>query len=241
MIAIDCATGEKLWELPNDHGLKMSHSSIIPWNYGGRKMYVYSAVGGIVGVAADGEDAGSLLWQSLKWGCSVVAPSPVCFPDGQIFLTAGYGAGSMVFQVSEENGAYSVEMLYEYKPKDGLACEQQTPVVYEGYVYGIIPKDGGALRNQFVCVDPSDFRKVVWSSGKTHRFGLGPYMIADDKFWILNDDGMLSIVKPGPETFKLIDQIQVFEAHDAWAPLAIADGYLLLRDDHTMICMDIRK
>lgn len=241
MIAIDCKTGEKIWEIPNDHGLKMSHASIMPWEFGGRKMYVYSAVGGVLGIAADGEDAGEVLWQSLKWGCSVVAPSPVCFPDGKIFLTAGYGAGSMVFQVDEKNGTFSIEKLYEYNPKDGLACEQQTPVVYDGMVYGIIPKDGGALRNQFVCVDPSDFRNVIWSSGKTHRFGLGPYMIADGKFWILNDDGMLSIAQPNKTEFKLLDQIKVFEAHDAWAPLAIADGYLLLRDDHKMLCMDISK
>jgi outer membrane protein assembly factor BamB len=194
-----------------------------------------------VGIAADGPDEGKVLWESLKWGCSVVAPSPVCFPDGKLFLTAGYGAGSMVFQVSEAGGNFSIEKLYEYKPKDGLASEQQTPVVYDGMVYGIMPKDGGTLRNQFICVNPSDFSNVVWSSGKTNRFGLGPYMIADGKFFILNDDGMLSIVQPSKTEFVLMDQIQVFEGHDAWAPLAIADGYLLLRDDHTMMCLDISK
>ena len=170
-----------------------------------------------------------------------MAPSPVCFPDGKLFLTAGYGAGSMVFQVSGSGSDFSVEKLYEYKPKDGLACEQQTPVVYNGMVYGIMPKDGGTLRNQFICVDPSDFRNVVWTSGKTHRFGLGPYMIADGKFWILNDDGTLYIAKPSKSEFVLLDQISVFEGHDAWAPLAIADGYLLLRDDHKMLCLDISK
>jgi outer membrane protein assembly factor BamB len=237
LIAIDCATGEKLWETPNPNGLKMSHSSVMPWTFKGTKMYVYSAVGGVVGVGTDGKE----LWESLKWGCSVVAPSPVCLPDGKLFLTAGYGAGSMVFQVSESNGSFSIEKLYDYKPNSGLACEQQTPVYYDGMVYGILPKDGGMLRNQFICTDPSDFRNVVWSSGKTIRFGLGPYMIADGKFFILNDEGTLSIVKPSKTEFVLLDQIKVFEARDAWAPLAIADGYLLLRDDHKMICMDIRK
>jgi outer membrane protein assembly factor BamB len=241
LIAIDCATGEIVWETPNTNKLKMSHASIMPWTLNGTRMYVYSAVGGVVGIAADGPDEGKVLWESLKWGCSVVAPSPVCFPDGKLFLTAGYGAGSMVFQVSESGGNFSIEKLYEYKPKDGLASEQQTPVVYNGMVYGIMPKDGGTLRNQFICVDPSDFRNVVWSSGKTNRFGLGPYMIADGKFFVLNDDGMLSIVRPSKTEFVLLDQIQVFEGHDAWAPLAIADGYLLLRDDHTMMCLDISK
>jgi outer membrane protein assembly factor BamB len=66
-------------------------------------------------------------------------------------------------------------------------------------------------------------------------------MIADNKFFILNDDGTLSIAKPGREGFVLMDQVKVFEGHDAWAPLAIADGYLLLRDDRTMICMNISE
>ncbi|MFC2124367.1 PQQ-binding-like beta-propeller repeat protein [Bacteroidota bacterium] len=241
LIAVDCETGELVWETPNPGKWKMSHSSVMPWEYEGTKMYVYSAVGGICGIAAEGPDAGKVLWESAKWGCSVVAPSPVCMPDGKVFLTAGYGAGSMVFQVSGRNGQFSVEKLYEYKPKDGLACEQQTPIYHDGMLFGILPKDAGPSRNQFVCVDPADCRTFVWTSGKEHRFGLGPYMIADGKFFILNDDGTLSITQPSRNKFILLDQIQVFEAHDAWAPLAVADGYLILRDDHRMVCMDIRK
>lgn len=241
MIGVDCQTGEILWETPNTNKLKMSHSSIMPFEFNETLMYVYSAVGGVVGIAANGSNAGTVLWESLKWGCSVVAPSPVCLPDGKIFLTAGYGAGSMMFQLAGEPNNFTIEKLYEYKPKNGLACEQQTPIYYDGLLFGILPKDAGINRNQFICVDPADCRKVVWSSGKTHRFGLGPYMIADGKFFILNDDGMLTIAKPGRTKFTLLDQVKLFDAHDAWAPLAIADGYLLLRDANKMICMDIRK
>jgi outer membrane protein assembly factor BamB len=241
MIAVDCSSGELLWEVPNPGMWKMSHSSILPWVYQGIKMYVYSAVGGVVAIGAEGDLAGKILWKSDEWSCSVVAPSPVCMPDGKVFLTAGYGAGSMVFQINYTNGEFTATRLYDYKPKDGLACEQQTPVYYDGLLYGILPKDAGPMRNQFICVDPRDTREVVWASGKTHRFGLGPYMIADGKFFILNDEGTLSIVKPDRNSFVLLDQIKVFEGHDAWAPLAIADGYLLLRDANIMYCMNIRK
>jgi outer membrane protein assembly factor BamB len=241
IIAVDCKTGEVLWETPNPDGIKMSHASVMPWIFKGTKMYVYSGVGGVAGIAADGPEEGKILWKSLKWGCSVVAPSPLCLPDGKIFLTAGYGAGSMVFQITVENGTFQVEKLYDYKPNEGLACEQQTPVYFNGMVYGILPKDAGPYRNQLICTDPSDFRKFIWTSGKTHRFGLGPYMIADGKFYILNDDGMLSIVRPSRDQFILLDQKKIFDAQDAWAPLAIADGFLLLRDAHQMICLDIRK
>ncbi len=241
MIAVDCSSGEVIWEVPNPGMWKMSHSSILPWVYQGIKMYVYSAVGGVIAIGAEGDLAGKVLWQSDEWSCSVVAPSPVCMPDGKVFLTAGYGAGSMVFQINYANGEFTATKLYDYKPKDGLASEQQTPVYYDGLLYGILPKDAGPMRNQFISVDPQDTRKVVWASGKTHRFGLGPYMIADGKFFILNDEGTLSIVRPDRKSFVLLDQIKVFEGHDAWAPLAIADGYLLLRDANNMYCMDIRK
>lgn len=242
MIAIDCATGKKLWETPNPNNWLMSHSSVMPYTFGERKMYVYSAVGGLVGVAADGDGAGKILWETPAWNHSVVAPSPVCMPDGKIFMTAGYGAGSMMLQLSKNNGTFSIEPLYEYPPKEGLACEQQTPVFWKNHMLGILPKDGGALRNQLVCVNPSDSRDIIWSSGKENRFGLGPYFLADNKMFVLSDDGVLTIVRPSTDKYIQLDQAKIIEdAHDAWAPFALADGYLILRDSKTMVCIDLKK
>lgn len=240
LIAVDCTTGEKLWETPNPNQWLMSHSSVIPYTFGGRKMYVYSAVGGLVGVAADGDDAGQVLWETPAWNHSVVAPSPVCMPDGKIFMTAGYGAGSMMLKLSSANGKFSIEPLYEYAPKDGLACEQQTAIYWKDHLFGILPKDGGTMRNQLICVDPADTRKIVWSSGKEVRFGLGPYFMADNKLFILNDEGTLTITRPSTERYIQLDQAKIFEdGHDAWAPFALANGYLILRDSKKMVCIDL--
>ncbi len=240
MVAIDCATGEKLWETPNPNKWLMSHSSVIPFTFGGKKMYVYSAVGGLVGVAADGDDAGQILWETPAWNHSVVAPSPVCMPDGKIFMTAGYGAGSMMLKLSANNEKFSIEPLYEYAPKDGLACEQQTAIYWKNHLFGILPKDGGTMRNQLVCVDPSDTKKIVWSSGKEVRFGLGPFFMADNKLFVLNDDGTLTITRPSTEKYIQLDQAKIFEdGHDAWAPFALANGYLILRDSKKMVCIDL--
>lgn len=242
LIAVDCATGEIVWQTPNEYQWGMSHSSVMTYVYKGKKMYVYSAIGGACGIAADGEDAGEVLWATTDWRHNVVAPSPVCLPDGKIFLSAGYGAGSMVLQLDESDGKFTVEEIQEYTPKDGLASEQQTPVVYNGHLLGILPKDAGPLRNQLVCVHPDDFTKVVWSSGQTIRFGLGPYMIADNKLFILSDDGTLTIAKPSISEYIQLDSYRVIEnGADAWAPLAVADGYMVLRDSETMICIDLAK
>ncbi len=242
MIGVDAATGGILWETPNPHGWEMSHSSVIPFTYEGIKMYVYSAIGGAVGVAAEGPDAGSVLWEVPEWNHRVLAASPVCMPDGRIFLTAGYGAGSMLLQLHNRNGNIEPEILETFRPGEGLSSEQQTPVYADGHLFGVLPKDARALRNQFVCVDPEDITSFVWTSGPSARFGLGPFILADGKFYLLDDDGTLYIIEKSLQGFRQLDSMELIEdGHDAWAPLAIADGYMLLRDDQTMICIDLKR
>ena len=240
MIAVDCSSGKILWETPNEQGWKMSHSSIMPFTFGGRKMFVYSAVGGVCGIAADGKDEGKILWSTNAWQHPVVAPAPVCMPDGRIFITAGYGAGSMNLKLSGNGDNFKIEVIREYTPKEGLSCEVQTPIFYKGYLFGVLTKDAATLRNQLVCSDPEDTRKFVWTSGQENRFGMGPYIIADNKLYLLNDDGTLTIIRPDVTRYIQLDQARVFEGQDAWGPFAIADGFLLMRDSKRMFCLDMR-
>lgn len=241
LIGIDCQTGKVLWESPNPGKWQMSHSSIMPMHFAGKKMYVYAAVGGICGISAEGPDTGSILWSTTDFSPSVVAPSPVVFDDGRIYMTAGYGAGSATFQLHENNGIFTVETTGKYSPREALASEQQTPVVIDGRMYAILPKDAGSNRNQFVCCPSRDAASFIWTSGKTHRFGLGPYLYADGKFFILDDDGTLFITKPTESTLRILDQRRIIEGQDAWGPLALADGLLLLRDAKKLVCINIRK
>ncbi len=242
MIGVDCATGEILWETPNPHGWKMSHASIMPYTLNGVNMLVYSAVGGALGVAADGPNAGAVLWEVPEWNHNVVAASAVGLPDGKVFLTAGYGAGSMVIRLTPNGDRFDTEILQTFKPGEGLSSEQQTPIFANGHLFGILPKDARSLRNQFVCVHPSDFTKFVWTSGPTARFGLGPFILADGKFYHLNDDGTLFIIRLSTEGYVQLDSHRLIEnGHDAWAPLAIANGYMVLRDSRLMVCIDLKR
>jgi len=240
LIGIDCPTGKKLWETPNPRKWKMSHSSIMPMIYKGKKMYVYAAVGGICAVSASGSDVGKILWETTDFSPSVIAPSPLILEDGKILITAGYGAGSAVLQISESGGRYSAKVISKFKPSEGIASEQQTPVLYKGYVYGILPKDAGEMRNQLVCYSPSDFRKALMSSGKTERFGMGPYIVADDKFFILNDDGEMTIARATPSKLTILDKAKIIDGQDSWGPMAITGGYLLMRDSRQLVCIDIK-
>ena len=239
VMGVECSTGKVVWQTPNPDKWKMSHSSVIPMDYKGQRMYVYAAVGGICGISA-GKDKGKVLWTTDEFAPTVMAPSPVILDNGMIFITAGYGAGSMLFQIGREGENYFVEVLQKYKPNEGLASEQQTPIFYNGHLFSILPKDAGVLRNQFVCCNFSDVTDFQYTSGKTERFGLGPYIMADDKFFILNDDGTLTIARADVSKFVVLDKAKIMDGQDAWGPIAIVDGRLLMRDSKKMVCIDIK-
>lgn len=236
MVAVDCATGKTVWRTPNPDAWQMSHSSIIPTTLAGRRMYVYTAIGGVAGVAADGPDAGKLLWSTTEWNHPVIAPSPVALDGDRLLLTAGYGAGSILLNIKRDGDSY-VASVAERIPKERFACEQQTPVYFKGHLYGILPKDAGELRAQLVCFQPG--KGVVWSSGKAERFGLGPFMLAGDRIIVLNDDGALLAAKASFDRYEPVLKTRVLEGRDAWAPIAVAGGRMLLRDSHRMVCVDV--
>jgi len=241
LVGIDCATGKQVWQTPNPKQWKMSHSSVLPYTFKKKKMYIYCAIGGVCAVSASGNDKGKILWETTEFAPSVVAPSPVILSEGRIFVTAGYGYGGAVLKLKETNGTIALDKVDKYKPKDGLASEQQTPVIVNGIIYGILPKDAGNFRNQMVGCKISDTKNFIMSSSKDERFGLGPYIYADGKFFILDDDGELTIAKVTATKFTVLDKSKIIDGQDAWGPMVITGGFLLMRDSKLMVCIDIRK
>ena len=238
MIGVDTETGEVLWETPNPKGWLMSHSSIIPMTVLGKKTYVYCSIGGVIGVSAEDGDRGTLLWETDQWTHSVTSPSPVPIDDNRIFFTVGYGGGSMMLGLKKEGNKIVAEPIYKLE-KTTFGCEQQTPIYFKDRLFSIMPKDAAALRGQFACLSPDG--KIVWSSGKTNRFGLGPFLMANDLFYLLDDDGELTMIKASLTGYEVLAKAQVLHGHDAWGPMALVDGKLILRDSKKMICLDVSK
>jgi len=240
MIGVHLEDGRLLWRTPNPGGWEMSHSSIIPMSIHGIRVYVYAAIGGLAGVVAEGERTGEILFKSTEWNPTVIAPSPIHVGDNKIFVTAGYGYGSGLFQVTNEEGEFGVELLKRLDPEHGLCAEQQTPILFDGHLFSVLPKDAGPRRNQFVCSPAHEPDNIIWTSARDARFGLGPYIIADGKFFILSDDGVLTLARASTREYVELARAPVLEGHDAWGPMALVNGRLLCRDSHTMVCLDVR-
>ena len=238
IVALNAATGEELWNIENKNSFKMSHTSIIKTKMYDHTVYVYAALGGIIGFTD--LTSGKLLWSNIEWQPPVWAPSPVSMDNGKLFLTAGYGAGSAVLKIKYENEKWTAVLEKKWNPREGSACEQHTPLVYNNVLYTILPKDAGINRQLFVGMNTKD-NKIINSADRDLRFGLGPYIAADDKFYILDDFGTLYMLKLENNNFKLLGKHKVLEGNESWGPLAIADGLMIARDFNSMVCIDLRK
>ena len=64
----------------------------------------------------------------------------------------------------------------------------------------------------------------AWTSGPSARFGLGPYLVADGKLVILNEDGVLTMAKASTQSYLPLGSAKILDGPDAWAPMALAAG-----------------
>jgi outer membrane protein assembly factor BamB len=229
LLALDLATGQPVWQTPNPHDWKMTHSSIMPMDFAGPQ-YVYCASKGVVGVDAK---TGVLRWETTDWKISIAnVPSPVPVPDGRIFLTGGYNAGSLMLQLKQTDDAITAQTAFKLASAV-FGATQHTPILKDDHLFGI-RADG-----RFVCLDLAG--KVVWASGSGDSFGLGPLLLADDLIYALNDSGKLSLIEATPARFNLLGQVQVLSGRESWGPMALAGQYLLLRDLTRLVCLDVGR
>lgn len=228
LMAVDAESGEIHWRTPNPRGWKMTHSSIMAIEFGGRRQYVYCADQGVVGVAA--ED-GSLLWETGEWRISIATvPSPVPLPDGRIFLTGGYNAGSLMLRLQANGGRIVPVTEFRLSP-EVFGATQQTPILFGDHLYGV-RADG-----KFTCLTLDG--RVSWTSPPGVNFGLGPFLLANGLIFALNDTGWLRLLAASPERYHELARARVLTGHEAWGPMALAGGRLLARDFTQLVCLEV--
>ena len=96
------------------------------------------------------------------------------------------------------------------------------------------------MRERLAIYSPDNLHKPIWTSAADERFGLGPYLVVDDKLFAFKEDGELYAYQLGTGSMTLLHKQRVMEEGiDAWGPLAYADGMLLVRDSKTIKCLRV--
>ena len=237
LVALDKATGKELWHTPNQAnpgnpgGYMMSHSSVMPAVLGGVKQYLYGTLKGPLGVSAKD---GKLLWEFGRKFNVAVAPSPIAVDEERVFMTASYDAGSVMVRVRRTGEAFKAEAVFDMKNNEWNS-EVHTPIVYKGHLFAV----GKKKRGLFTCL--SFDGKETWTSEGKASFGLGSFLLADGMFFVMDGGtGTLHLIDANASGYNELGSAQVLSGEEVWAPMALSDGKLVLRDLTQMICLNVR-
>ena len=232
-------TGDVVWKVPS-LGL-VGYSTPVVVKLAGVDQAVMVAAspksGGTPGkVAGISLEDGAILWAYEGWRCHIPIPYPTLLPDDRLFITGGYGAGSAMIQVKQEDGKYVVKELFK---TDACGSQIQQPLFHDGYLY--LNSNSNEREDGMMCLALDG--QIKW---KTHdswfdtTFERGPLLLADGL--ILNLDGkkgILHLVEPSPDGFKNVAEAKIFGGKEIWAPMALSRGKLLLRNQDEMKCLDL--
>jgi len=177
---------------------------------------------------------GQQLWRYTGWQCQIPIPNVVAIGGDRFFITGGYRAGSAIFHVIEKDGAYAAEEVL--KTQDfGTHCHP--PLLYKNYLYGICSTN--ETRDGLVCMNLEG--KVQWKTESNPFFDKGGMILADGMIICVDGrDGFLYLIDPTPEGFKPLAKAKMLEPGESWAPLTLADGKLLIRDQKQIKCLKVK-
>ena len=224
VVAFDAKTGTVVWSATEDDA---SYSSGVAATIGGRRTAVFLTRDNLIGFdVATGAMQFQRRWRA-RVAASVNAATPLVIGDS-IFVSAQYGPGAGVLRVEES------KLAAVWASDDVLSNHYATSVYYAGYLYGYHGRQefGPSLR-------AVDFKTgtVKWS---VEQFRAGSITLVGDKLLIIREGGEMILAPATPQGFTPIARAQVLPGVVRPLP-AIADGFVYVRNENTLVCLDLRR
>jgi len=192
---------------------------------------------------------GRLLWEQpfkLNHGMSLATP----VISGRNVLVSSFYNGSMLLELA---GA-SAKLLWRGKSDseiktDGLHAVVNTPVIDNGYIYGI------CSYGQFRCLDLRTGQRVWETMDVTNekaRWASGFIVKHGSRYFINNDRGDLIIAELSPKGYKEISRSNLIKPTSNsnnrrelgavhWSHPAYANRHILTRNDEELISVSLAK
>jgi outer membrane protein assembly factor BamB len=224
IVAFDAATGAVLWTA-TDH--QASYSSPVGATFGGRRHAVFFTRNGLVALdPATGSVVFQRPWRSRS-ASSVNAATPLVIGD-VIFASATYETGAVALRV---NGSALTEL---WSSDDVLSNHYASSVHADGYLYGYHGRQ--EFNPSFRAVDLKT-GAVKWS---VDRYRAGSVTLVGNRLLIARETGELVLAAASPDAFRPLAKAQVLRGTVRALP-AVDNGFVYLRNENTLVCLDLRK
>lgn len=243
VVAFNKLSGEVVWESRRLSGYRF-HVSPSLGTYGGvdQIIMISSCVKGdglksdeVVAFAAE---TGKELWKYEGLN-SFASISPATVVDEKRLLLTEcayndkYDPVTILLEITKEGEAFQVKELF-FNTEAGSKIHP--PVFVDDHFY--LNNTGNPAQMTCFTMDG----KVVWEKKSAPNFELGAMILIDGL--IINQNGKngdIHLIEPSPEGYKEIAKASFFNSKktQAWAPLAFANGKLLVRDMEKLVCVDL--
>ena len=224
VVALETATGKVLWTATAHEA---SYSSGTMATLGGARTAVFLTREGLVGLdPATGTVRFQQRWRA-RYASSVNAATPLVFGD-LIFISASYETGANLLRVGAAGALTSL-----WHDDETLSTHYATPVAVDGVLYGFHGRQ--EYRPALRAVDLKT-GAVIWSED---GFGAGTVTALGRTLLVATEDGRLLLAPAGTKAFTPTARAQVLPGTVRAYP-AFADGLLYLRNDRTLVALDLR-
>jgi hypothetical protein len=83
--------------------------------------------------------------------------------------------------------------------------------------------------------------EILWSTGRKPNFDRGGFILADDKLYVMHGTrGDLYLVQSSSEGYKELGKANLLKRSLVWAPMALSEGKLVIRDQKQIKCVYLK-
>lgn len=250
VVAYDKLTGDVKWTTPSLGPVGYVSPSIVRVGREDHVVMITAATGGRGSPLKDGEIfgidplSGEILWEYANWKCIIPIPGAFDAGEGKALITGGYEAGSVMLKIEKNaDGSYGVSELFRNVE---FGAHTKPPVFHNGYFYAQYSTNN--RRDGLVCMSMEG--QVMWKTKRSPTFNKGSMILADGLLLATDGDKTLYLIEPDPSGFRLLASAEVLEiaavaepryGNQNWAPIALADGRLLIRDQNQIVCVQLAQ
>ncbi len=231
LVALDKATGKELWR--SEPVGSAHYVSPIVANIGGVDQAIIVNKNGASAVDAA---TGKKLWNFSGWTCKISIPNVTSIGDGRVVITGGYGAGTVMIKVSQEDGEWQAKQLWR---NDKINSQMNPALLYKDHLY--FNANSNDTSDGLICVDLDG--KILWQTADKPNFERGHTLLVDGMLYIIEGKlGSLHLVELSPDGYKEVGKVEgLLSGKEIWGPLSLCGTKLIIRDQAKMLCLDLAK